>query len=265
MQQIQSRDNGSDGLQPVAIVAKVFAGLGALVLLWLFVYFIDFRVGFLGSLFPQQSQLIYERVSLPTLVLQHLQLVFLSSGAATAVGLSVGIFVTRGVGRDFLPLARDLSSLAQTFPPAAVLALAFPVLGFGFQPTVAALFIFGLLPIVNNTISGIESVNPGLVEASVGQGMKPRQVLVQTELPLAARVIVAGIRTSVIINIGTATIGATIGAGGLGTVIIAGLVRSNTAFVLTGAISAAGLALIADWVFGRIESMFYDPREGSGA
>ncbi|MFW6368117.1 MAG: ABC transporter permease [Spirochaetota bacterium] len=244
---------------------KVLTAVALLLSLVLFVYSAQFRTGLLGFLFPEQSQLLYARVSLPILVVQHVQLVVLSSGAATVVGLSTGIFVTRGVGRDFLPLARDLSSLAQTFPPAAVLALAFPVLGFGFEPTVTALFVFGLLPIVNNTISGIESVNPGLVEASVGQGMRPRQVLLQTELPLAARVIVAGIRTSVIINIGTATIGSTIGAGGLGTVIIAGLVRNNTAFVLTGAVTAAGLALIADWVFGRIESMFYDPREGTAS
>ncbi len=247
--------------EPVMFSARALGLLFLLLLFVVFVYAVDFRVSILRFIFPEQRELVYERISLPVLVLQHVYLVAISSFAATVVGLSLGIFVTRGVGRDFLPLARDLSSLAQTFPPAAVLALAFPVLGFGFRPTVAALFIFGLLPVVNNTISGIEAVDPGLVEASVGQGMRPRQVLFRTELPLAARVIVAGIRTSVIINIGTATIGSTIGAGGLGTIIIAGLVRNNTAFVLTGAVTAAGLALIADWSFARIESLFYDPRE----
>ncbi len=242
-------------------IAKAVGVIFIFALFAAFVYRSDVRVPVLQWLFPDQSELVYGRVSLPLLVLQHIHLVAISSFAAAVVGLSLGIFVTRGVGRDFLPLARDLSSLAQTFPPAAVLALAFPVLGFGFQPTLAALFIFGLLPIVNNTISGIEAVDPALVEASVGQGMRPHQVLFRTELPLAARVIVAGVRTSVIINIGTATIGSTIGAGGLGTIIIAGLVRNNTAFVLTGAVTAAGLALIADWSFARIESLFYDPRE----
>ena len=238
--------------------------IGLVLVLSVFVAFVsrvDFRVSLLQWIFPDQPELVYGRVSLPRLVLQHVHLVSISSLGATVVGLSIGIFVTRGVGKDFLPLARDLSSLAQTFPPAAVLALAFPVLGFGFQPTIAALFIFGLLPVVNNTISGIEAVDSGFVEASVGQGMRPRQVLFRTELPLAARVIVAGIRTSVLINIGTATIGATIGAGGLGTIIIAGLVRNNTAFVLSGAVTAAGLALIADWLFARIEALFYDPGE----
>ncbi|MFP4643160.1 MAG: ABC transporter permease [Spirochaetales bacterium] len=246
---------------PPRIVIKGAAFALMISLFVAFVYRVDFRVAVLQGLFPDQSELVYGRVSLPILVLQHVHLVAISSLAATVAGLSVGIFVTRGIGKDFLPLARDLSSLAQTFPPAAILALAFPILGFGFRPTVAALFIFGLLPVVNNTISGIEAVDAGLVEASVGQGMRPRQVLFRTELPLAARVIVAGIRTSVIINIGTATIGATIGAGGLGTIIVAGLVRNNTAFVLSGALTAAGLALIADWLFARIESLFYDPRE----
>ncbi len=235
--------------------------LTVLVLLLLFVYVLEFRLGVLRVLFPLQRELIYQRVTLPTLVVQHMQMVTISSMAATVVGLLIGVAVTRRAGRDFLPPARDLSSFAQTFPPAAVLALAFPVLGFGFRPTVAALFVFGLLPVINNTISGIESVDSRIVEASVGQGMTPSQVLFRTELPLSARVIVAGIRTSVIINIGTATIGSTIGAGGLGTVIIAGLVRNNTAFVLTGAITAAGIALAVDWVFERIEKLFYDPRE----
>ncbi len=232
-----------------------------LLFLLLFVYMLDFRLGVLRLLFPLQRELIYQRVTLPTLVIQHLQMVTISSAAATIVGLLIGVAVTRPAGRDFLPLARDLSSFAQTFPPAAVLALAFPVLGFGFRPTVAALFVFGLLPVINNTISGIESVDSRIVEASVGQGMTQKQVLFRTELPLSARVIVAGIRTSIIINIGTATIGSTIGAGGLGTVIIAGLVRNNTAFVLTGAITAAGIAFVVDWLFGRIETLFYDPRE----
>lgn len=235
--------------------------LVSLVFLLLFVYVLDFRIGVLHALFPAQRELIYQRVGLPTLVLQHMHMVAISSAAATVAGFLIGVAVTRPAGREFLPLARDLSSFAQTFPPAAVLALAFPILGFGFQPTVVALFVFGLLPVVNNTISGIESVDRRIVEASVGQGMTQSQVLLRTELPLSARVIVAGIRTSVIINIGTATIGSTIGAGGLGTVIIAGLVRNNTAFVLTGAITAAGIAFVVDWLFGRIEALFYDPRE----
>lgn len=241
--------------------ARILFGLFIAAIFVVFVFVTDVRVALLRALFPAQRELVYGRITLPVLVIQHLHLVIVSSLAATIAGLIVGITVTRRAARDFLPLARDLSSLAQTFPPAAVLALAFPVLGFGFRPTVAALFFFGLLPVIHNTISGIESVDKRLIEASVGQGMRPAQVLFLTELPLAARVIVAGVRTSFIINIGTATIGSTIGAGGLGTIIIAGLVRNNTAFVLTGALTAAGLALASDWLFARAERVFYDPRD----
>ncbi|MFP4509487.1 MAG: ABC transporter permease [Spirochaetota bacterium] len=233
-------------------------------ILALFVLSVPFREAFLGALFPATRELIYERTSLPDMFLQHLALVFVSSSLASVAGFSLGIFVTRPFGREFLPLIRGLSSFAQTFPPVAILALAFPILGFGFRPTVAALFAFGILPVLNNTIEGLESVEPGLVEAARGQGMTPAQLLWQTEMPLAARVIIAGIRTSVIINIGTATIGATIGAGGLGTVIIAGLVRNNTAFVFTGALTAAGVALATDWLFSRLELVFFNPQDGAG-
>ncbi|TVQ23204.1 MAG: ABC transporter permease [Spirochaetaceae bacterium] len=227
-----------------------------------FIFSVGFREMVLRALFPATRELIYLRTGLPHMLGEHLSLVLLSSVLASIAGFSLGVFVTRPYGREFLPLVRGLSSFAQTFPPVAILALAFPVLGFGFRPTVAALFAFGILPVLNNTIEGIESVDASLIEAAQGQGMTPGQVLLQTELPLAAQVIVAGIRTSVIINIGTATIGATIGAGGLGTVIIAGLVRNNTAFVFTGAITAAGIALATDWLFSRLELVFFNPQDG---
>jgi osmoprotectant transport system permease protein len=213
----------------------------------------------LRLLVPASTEVIYGRASVGTLILEHLYLVGVSSVAATLVGLLIGVGVTRRNGRPFLQLAQDASSLAQTFPPVAVLALAVPVLGFGFTPTVAALFIYSVLPVIKNTIAGLEAVPGNLREASVGMGMRPVERLLRTELPLAARVIMAGIRTSVVLNVGTATIGATIGAGGLGRVIIAGLVRDNTAWVLTGAVAAATLALMVDWVLARIESKFYAP------
>ena len=215
----------------------------------------------LKLIFPAATEAIYGRASVGRLILEHLYLVGISSVAATAVGLAIGIGVTRESGRAFLQLAQDASSLAQTFPPVAVLALAVPVLGFGFTPTVAALFVYSVLPVIKNSIAGLEAVPPNLIEATVGMGMRPMEKLVRTELPLAARVIMAGVRTSVVLNIGTATIGATIGAGGLGRIIIAGLVRDNTAWVLTGAVAAATLALLVDWVLAQIESRFYTPEQ----
>jgi osmoprotectant transport system permease protein len=142
----------------------------------------------------------------------------------------------------------------------AVLALAVPAFGFGFQPTVVALFIYSILPVLNNTISGMEGIPRELTDASRGIGMTKLQILFLSELPLAARVIAAGVRTSVIINIGTATVGAVVGAGGLGVIIIGGLVRDNVAFVFSGAMTAALFALIVDWVFSRAQSLFFAPR-----
>ena len=217
----------------------------------------------LGTVFPGAPDLIYERATVSRLIFEHLYLVGVSSLAATAAGLLVGVIVTRENGRPFLPLAQDASSLAQTFPPVAVLALAVPVLGFGFTPTIAALFVYSVLPVIKNTIAGIEAVPADVREASVGMGMQPLERLLRTELPLAARVIMAGVRTSAVLNVGTATIGATIGAGGLGRIIIAGLVRDNTAWVLTGAVVAATLALLIDWLLARIESGFYEPERGA--
>jgi osmoprotectant transport system permease protein len=218
----------------------------------------------LGLLMPGESELIYRRISLIDMVLRHLLLVGVSTLAATLSGIGLGILVTRPVGRDFLGIVRDMASLAQTFPPVAVLALAVPSLGYGFEPTVVALFLYSLLPVLNNTIEGMESIPKDLTEASRGIGMTRTQVLFLSELPLAARLISAGIRTSVVINIGTATVGAVVGAGGLGVIIIAGLVRNNTAFVLTGAAAAAALALAADRLLGRIEGLFYAPRSRGG-
>jgi osmoprotectant transport system permease protein len=209
----------------------------------------------LGRLFPAEQELIYPRAGLLQLVGEHLLLVTLSSLAAITAGVGIGIFVTRRAGREFLEPVADLTSLAQTFPPVAILALAVSSLGFGWKPTVVALFLYSILPILRNTVSGLEAVAPEVLEAARGMGMTPGQRLVRIELPLALPVILAGIRISVVINVGTATIGAVIGAGGLGTPIIAGLVRENPALVLQGALAAALLAFSLDQLIAQAEKV----------
>lgn len=206
-------------------------------------------------LFPSLDTVIYDMAPFTLLVVEHVVLVLVSSGLATILGLAAGIAVTRSWGRDLLPAVNALASMGQTFPPVAVLAVAVPVVGFGFKPTVIALFLYGLLPILRNTITGIDSLSPDLLEAATGMGMTPFQSLMSIELPLAMPVILAGIRISTVINIGTATLGATIGAGGLGKPIIAGLIGENPAFILEGAILVGLFAIITDTalgMFGRI-------------
>lgn len=196
--------------------------------------------------FPHLEKLVYSRAPLWELVVQHANMVAVSSLLATLIGIGLGIFVTRRRGREFLPVVNSLVSIGQTFPPVAVLAVAVPAVGFGYKPTIIALFLYGLLPIVRNTISGLESVRREILEAAQGMGLTPFQTLIQVEFPLALKVIMAGIRTSVVINIGTATIGATIGAGGLGAPIIAGLNSDNPAFILQGAVLSGLFAILAD-------------------
>jgi osmoprotectant transport system permease protein len=205
---------------------------------------------------PGEPTVIHPRASLLVLVWEHIQLVAVSSGITVLVGVPLGIWVTRPSGHDFLPIVTDITSFGQTFPPVAVLALAVPALGFGLLPTVVALFLYGLLPVVRNTVAGLRAVPASLVDTAYGIGMGPVRTLFRVELPLSAQVILAGVRISVIINIGTAMIGAVIGAGGLGSPIVAGLVRNNLAFILEGAIPAAMLAILADQLLGNIETGF---------
>jgi osmoprotectant transport system permease protein len=127
---------------------------------------------------------------------------------------------------------------------------------------VIALFLSGLLPVIRNTVAGLKAVPQNLLEVAYGMGMGRIQALVQVEIPLAARVILAGVRISVIINVGTAMIGAVIGAGGLGSPIIAGLVQFNTAYVIEGAVPAALLAVLLDQLLANVEKSFaYSPGE----
>ncbi|MDR9424401.1 MAG: ABC transporter permease [Marinobacter sp.] len=202
---------------------------------------------------PDKQGVIYERESFLFLLQNHLSLVAVSAAVGTCIAVAGGIFATRPVGRDFLPLVNQVASIGQTFPPVAVLALAVPALGFGEAPILVALILYGLLPILRNTLAGLEGLDPTVREAARGMGMSPLQVLVRVELPLAGRVILAGIRTSVTINIATAAIGSTIGARTLGDPVIAGLVNGNTAYVLQGAILIGLLALATDSLFEAIQ------------
>jgi len=187
---------------------------------------------------------IYNQGSLLSLTLSHLRTVFGATLASTVIAVLLGVFVTRPSGLEFLPLSRSLVHIGQTFPPIAVLAIAVPLVGFGERPTLIALFLYGLLPIFENTLTGLTQVSPLTLEAAKGMGMSPLRRLFEVELPLAMPVILAGIRLSVVINLGTATIGSTVAAKGLGEVIIAGLQSNNTAFVLQGGLVVALLAVL---------------------
>lgn len=233
----------------------IILGLFALLFL-LMLIFPEGLKGFLTMIFPGEKDHVYPRAPLTMLVGEHLLLVGISSLAAILIGTTLGIIVTRSWGRDFLTTVNDITALGQTVPPVAVLALAIPFLGFGARPTIVALILYSTLPILRNTISGLESAAPEVVEAARGMGMNKFKVLLLVELPLAVPVIMAGVRTSVVINVGTATLGASVGAGGLGVPIISGLVRENPSFVLQGAAASAFLALLLDRLLALLEENF---------
>ncbi|MEO3991111.1 ABC transporter permease [Pseudocitrobacter cyperus] len=227
-------------------------------LLWLVGLFIALLFGLPHSeplfriLFPEQSRPLYLQESFLTLTLAHFWLVGVSSLIAVVIGISAGIAVTRGAGKEFRPLVETIAAMGQTFPPVAVLAIAVPVLGFGQQPAIIALILYGVLPILQGTLAGLASVPAGVSAVAQGMGMSQGQRLLKVELPLAAPVMLAGIRTSVIINIGTATIASTVGANTLGTPIIIGLSGFNTAYVIQGAVLVALAAVIVDRAFERL-------------
>jgi osmoprotectant transport system permease protein len=205
-----------------------------------------------AAIFPALDRPLYEQDSFIALLGSHLGIVVASSALSLVVGVAAGIFVTRRAGREFRPLVETLVAIAQTIPPVAVLAIALPLIGFGALPALIALALYGLLPIVRATIAGIESVPKGVIEVADGLGLERLQRLVRIELPLALPVLLAGVRSSVIINIGTAAVASTVGAKTLGSPIIVGLSGFNTAYVIQGALVVGLLAVVADLAFDRL-------------
>lgn len=206
---------------------------------------------------------IYLQTGLVNLTLNHLMITAIATVAAAIVAIGLAILVTRPVGAEFLPLSRSLANVGQTFPPVAVLAIAVPLLGFGTAPTLVALFLYGLLPIFENALTGLTTLPPAVTEAARGMGMTGPQRLVSVELPLAAPVILGGIRLSAVIGLSTATIGSTVAASTLGEVIIAGLLSDNIAYILQGGIVVGILAVLIYDGLSALERMLMR-RTGQG-
>lgn len=206
---------------------------------------------------------IYNQGSLLDITLNHLAIVGIATLASTFIAVGLAILVTRPFGAEFLPLSRSIANIGQTFPPVAVLALAVPILGFGTAPTLVALFLYGLLPIFENALTGLTTLPPSVTEAARGVGMTGRQRLLGVELPLAMPVILAGIRLSVVISIATATIGSTVAAKTLGEVIIAGLLSNNLAFVAQGGLIVGIIAVLVYDALSLIEKQLM-ARTGQG-
>jgi len=201
------------------------------------------------------------RWEIATLTLEHLWIVGLSTLLAMVVGIPAGILITRKPSLHKPVIAA--ANIIQTVPSLALFGFLLPAPWIGERAerlAILALMLYALLPLIRNTYVGITSVDRATVEAARGMGLTDWQLLCKVELPLAASVILAGIRVALVISIGLATIAAAIGAGGLGELIFRGLAMVNNAVILAGAIPAAAMALLADTVLGCLEKRFAPQR-----
>jgi osmoprotectant transport system permease protein len=197
------------------------------------------------------------RAEILALTGEHLVLVLLSTLIAVAIGVPLGVALTRRprLAKPILGFA----NVVQTIPSLALFGFLIPlplIGGIGARTAIAALVVYALLPILQNTYTGVLSVDPAIIEAATGIGMTPRQRLRSVELPLALPVVLAGVRIATVVSIGLATIAAAIGAGGLGVLIYRGVAIVDHRLILAGAVPAALLALSADAGLGFVEKRF---------
>jgi osmoprotectant transport system permease protein len=195
-----------------------------------------------------------EIINEPNLMAETIQHVFISGVSfafVAAIGVPLGVLIAQA-GRGVQIPVFLVANLGQAIPGIGLLVLLFAILGLGAIPTIIALVIYGLLPVLRNTVAGIQGVDPSAVDAARGMGMTRWQALVRVQLPLASPLVFAGLRTSLVLIIGTATLGNFIGGGGLGDVIAAGINTSDR-MVFVGAVMVASLALLADWGLSMVE------------
>lgn len=206
----------------------------------------------------RRKQIFTERESLAVLALQHILLVFATSVPAviTAFSLALESSLSRSsLLRDFF---LKIATLGETAPTVTLIALLVPIFGYGFLPVSIALFLYGLLPVFRSTITGLESTPLHLIDAAQGCGMTEKQTLLRIRLPFAAPMIIQGIRISLVVNIAAATIGATVGAGGLGTPIVSGIRSFDSILILKGSLPVALMALFVDSILRALESFLED-------
>lgn len=202
------------------------------------------------------SSTLYERKDeLLNALIEHIQISFIALFFAVLIAIPLGIYLTRRkrISEGII----GITAVLQTIPSLALLGLLIPLFGIGKIPAIIALVIYALLPILRNTYTGINEVDPSLIEAARAMGMNSSRRLMKVELPLAMPVIMAGIRTAMVLIIGTATLAALIGAGGLGDLILLGIDRNNSALIVLGAVPAAFLAIAFDLLLRRFERVSF--------
>ena len=186
--------------------------------------------------------------------ISHLEMVLIAELIAISIGVPLGVLVTRPGFRRLTTPVIGGANVGQTIPSLAIIAIMAPILGFGLQSAIVALFIYGLLPIVRNSYAGINNIDPAIVEAAKGMGMTRGQIARKIELPLALPVIMTGIRISTVITVGTAELAVLVGGKGLGTITLTGVLTLQPLTILQGAAPTAALAITLGFILERIES-----------
>jgi osmoprotectant transport system permease protein len=199
------------------------------------------------------------RVGLFEIAKQHILIVIISSSLSIIIALTIAILTRFPFMNDFEEFLLGLATFGQTIPTVAILALLVPFLGYGFKPALFALFVYGFLPVLRNTIEGFNTIPEEIRESARAMGMNRFQIIAKVELPLALPAILAGIRISLILNISVATIGATVGLSGFGTLIVNGIRGDDTIMILKGAIPVSLLALAVESLFINLEKRFRLP------
>lgn len=190
---------------------------------------------------------------------EHVWLTIVSSALVVAIAVPLGVALTRGPVRRFSPFVVAFANAGQGAPSVGLIVLLAIWLGYGFWTTVLALTVYGLLPVLRNTITGLDGVDPTLVEAGRGLGMSPLSVLLRVEVPLAVPVIMAGVRTALVLVVGTATLATFIGGGGLGAILQTGISLFLPKLLVAGALLVALLALLIEWL-GRLLELATRPK-----
>lgn len=192
---------------------------------------------------------------LQTRTLEHLRLTAAATVLVILIAVPLGVILTRPFARGFAPLVLNIANIGQAVPAVGLLILLTLWFGIGFNIALFSLVVYSLLPVLRNTIIGIEQVDPALKEAGTGMGMSKRMVLFQIELPLAVPVILAGVRTALVIAVSVSTIATFVNAGGLGDIIVNGIKLQRAPVLITGSVLLASLALLIDWVGGVVENL----------
>lgn len=226
-------------------------GIGVvLVLLWLWI-----RARHLDAIERRTLNGDYVR----TAIAQHLTLTFVAAGLVVAIAVPLGVLLTRSWARRLTPFVLALANAGQAVPAIGLLVLLTIKFGVGFRIALIGLVASSVLPVLRNTIAGVQQVDQALVEAARGMGLRPWQVLLRVELPLAVPVMLAGLRTALVLCVGVATLATFVDAGGLGDMIINGLKLQRTAVQITGGLLTCSIAFFVDWL-GNVAEWILRPR-----